>query len=193
MDDHAETGSAEPSSFRDAARRSMAAAHRPGSPLAGPYGRPFHVLVVPVPIGAFVMAFAFDVASKVVEGRPFGRGAAWLVALGIASAVVAAAFGLLDLRRITRNTPAWRTATVHLTTMGLATACYVVSFLLRRADETQYGNGTPAGALALGAVGLVLLGGGVWLGVRLAFGYGVRVSDEDDQLVGHVPLRRSDG
>ena len=146
-------------------------------------------MLVPVPIGAFVMVFAFDVASKVVEGRPFGRAAAWLALLGVISAVVAAVPGLLDLRRLTQGTVARRVATLHLALMVAVTALYLVSFLLRRADDAQYGHGTPVAAMIISTVALAVLALGIWQGTTLVYSYGVRVVDEDDQLIGHLPPR----
>ena len=63
------------------ARRSMGAAHRPALAVSGSYGHPVHPLLVTVPIGAFVATLAFDIASRVVEGRAYGRPAVWLAAL----------------------------------------------------------------------------------------------------------------
>ncbi|PWI10201.1 hypothetical protein DIZ27_14145 [Streptomyces sp. NWU339] len=37
--------------------------------LAGPYGHPFHPILVTVPIGAWVTSLVFDIASHVVS-RP---------------------------------------------------------------------------------------------------------------------------
>ena len=42
----------------------MEAAKRPVTELAGPYGHPFHPILVTVPIGAWVVAFVFDLISR---------------------------------------------------------------------------------------------------------------------------------
>lgn len=175
------------------ARRSMAAAHRPALAVSGPYGHPVHPLLVTVPIGAFVATLAFDVASRVVEGRAYGRPAVWLSAIGIVTGLFASIFGLLDYRRLTGGTPAHKVATTHMLSMGAVLLCFVVGFFFRRADPEQYLDGTPIPALVLSAIGVVVLVVGGWLGGRLAYGFGVRVADEEDQLAGHaiVPPRRS--
>ncbi len=74
----------------------MRQAKRPVSAaLAGPYGHPFHPILVTVPIGAWVAGSVFDIASHVVEDPAFlARGAVWLIALGVLSALAAAAIGL---------------------------------------------------------------------------------------------------
>ncbi|HEV8372012.1 MAG TPA: DUF2231 domain-containing protein [Actinomycetota bacterium] len=42
----------------------LRAAKEPVSSLAGPYGHPFHPVLVTVPIGAWVASFVFDLASR---------------------------------------------------------------------------------------------------------------------------------
>src|SRR3954470_17253462 len=83
--------------------------------LAGPYGHPFHPALVTVPIGAWVASLVFDVISLWSdEPRIFATGSAWLIGVGLAGAVVAASFGLLDLLAIPPATPAFRTALLHM-------------------------------------------------------------------------------
>jgi len=171
---------------REQAIRSTAAAHRPATVLSGPYGHPIHPLLVTVPIGAFVATLAFDVASLAIEGRAYGRPALWLSAIGIVSGLVAAAFGFIDYRRLTKGTRAHAVATRHMVLMDLVLVCFVIGFIVRRADPDQYLNGVPVAALVLSAVGVAILFVGGWLGGRLTYSYGVRVVDEADQLAAHV-------
>src|SRR6184192_2495771 len=91
-------------------------AKQPVSPvLAGPYGHPFHPILVTVPIGAWVTSLIFDVASHVVDDPGFlARGSVWLIAVGVIGAVVAAIFGLLDLLTIPRGTSAFSTGLLHM-------------------------------------------------------------------------------
>lgn len=168
------------------ARRSMAAAHRPGTAVAGPYGHPVHPLLVTIPIGAFVATLAFDIASVAVEGRAYGRPAVWLSAIGIVSALVASLFGFLDFRRLTAGTRAHAVAVRHMILMDVVLVCFIVGFFIRRADSTEYLDGTPMAALVLSAVGVAVLVVGGWLGGKLAYSFGTRVADEQDQLSAHV-------
>lgn len=170
---------------REQAERSLAAAHRPASAVAGPYGRPLHPLAVTIPIGAFVATFAFDVASVAVEGRAFGRPAVWLSAIGVVSGLVAAVFGFVDFQRLTKGTVAHATAVRHMVLMDVVLVCFVIGFFLRRADSEQYLDGTPISALVLSAIGVAVLLVGGWIGGRLAYTHGVRVVDESDQLPAH--------
>jgi len=172
---------------RAAAEKARDAAHRPAMAIAGPYGHPLHPLLVTVPIGAFVATIAFDIASLTVEGRAFGRPASWLAAIGVVSALVAAAFGFADYLRIAKGTPARKLATYHLVLMDVVVVLFIVSFFLRRSDETQYLDGTPIEAFVVALIGLVLLIVGGWLGGKLVYTYGVRVADQEDQLLGYLP------
>ena len=83
--------------------------------LAGPYGHPFHPILVTVPIGAWVCSLVFDIASHIVD-RPgsLTEGSEWLIGIGIVGALAAATIGFLDLVVIPARTPAFRTALVHM-------------------------------------------------------------------------------
>src|SRR5437764_7080027 len=95
-------------SARTAAKRPVSAA------LAGPYGHPFHPILVTVPIGAWVCSLVFDIASHVVASPGFlTQASEWLIAIGIIGAFAAATLGFLDLLAIPSRTPAFRTALVH--------------------------------------------------------------------------------
>ncbi len=50
--------------------------------LAGPYGHPFHPMLVTVPIGAWVASFVFDLASHVSSPAALATGAFWLIGSG---------------------------------------------------------------------------------------------------------------
>ncbi|MFI8912509.1 DUF2231 domain-containing protein [Streptomyces sp. NPDC053513] len=154
--------------------------------LAGPYGHPFHPILVTVPIGAWVTSLVFDVASLVVRDPGFlTRGSMWLIAVGVLGALAAATVGFLDLFAIPPGTPAMRTALVHMTLNLLVTGAYTGGFFWRRAAGTAGSVG--AGMLALSAVSLLVLGVSGFLGGKLAYRYGVRVADEATQADGYVP------
>jgi uncharacterized membrane protein len=82
--------------------------------LAGPYGHPFHPILVTIPLGAWVCSLVFDIAALVGPHAAEARFAAlWLIALGVLGAVAAASIGFLDLLAIPPQTPARRTAVIH--------------------------------------------------------------------------------
>jgi uncharacterized membrane protein len=156
---------------------------QPVTLLAGPYGHPFHPILVTVPIGAWVASFAFDlVSSGAGEPEVFVKGAFWLIGIGIVGALVAAVFGFLDLFAIPTGTPAFRTGLLHMTFNLVVVALFAVSFALRR-DHLDEADST-VGAVVVSAVALAILAVSGWLGGRLAYRYGVRVADDLSQAQG---------
>jgi uncharacterized membrane protein len=159
--------------------------------LAGPYGHPFHPILVTVPIGAWVTSLVFDIASHLVDDPSFlSRGALWLIAIGVLGALAAALVGVLDLLIIPAGTRAFGVALIHMTLNVLVTVAYVAAFLWRNAGDGPSGS-VAAGQLALSAASLVVLGVSGYLGGMLAYHYGVRVADETTQAAGFVHRRHS--
>ncbi|MFF2204169.1 DUF2231 domain-containing protein [Streptomyces sp. NPDC058145] len=157
--------------------------------LAGPYGHPFHPMLVTVPIGAWVTSLVFDIASHVVHRPAFlTQSSQWLIAVGVIGALLAAMVGFLDLFAIPAGTPAFRTALVHMTLNLLVTAAYAVNFLWRHGVHTG-GGSVGTGQLALSALSVAALGVSGFLGGKLAYRYGVRVADETTQAEGYTPHR----
>lgn len=154
--------------------------------LAGPYGHPFHPILVTVPIGAWVSGLVFDIASHVVdEPGSLTEGAEWLIAIGVIGALVAAMVGFLDLFAIPTGTTTFRTGLLHMTLNLTVTGAYVVNFFWRHGS---YRDGDPVsgGQLALAAVSLGVLAVSGYLGGKLAYHYGVRVADERTQATGYA-------
>jgi uncharacterized membrane protein len=158
-------------------------AKRPRTPLAGPYGHPFHPILVTVPIGAWVASLVFDIASRVSDedAEMFAEGAYWLIALGILGALAAAIFGLMDLLTIPRGTAAYKTGLTHMALNLAVVVIFLVNFLVRKSDG--YESVKPL-HLTLTIVALALLGASGWMGGKLAYRYGVRVADETTQAEG---------
>lgn len=157
-------------------------AKHPRSILAGPYGHPFHPILIPIPIGAWIASLVFDLAALLGDQpEVFAQGANWLIGIGIVGALAAAVFGLLDLWAIPRGTKAFTTGLVHMTLNLIVVALYAVNFALRRSQGYDDVSGT---ALVLSLIALGLLGASGWLGGMLAYHYGVRVADEEKQAEG---------
>jgi uncharacterized membrane protein len=152
--------------------------------LAGPYGHPFHPILVTVPIGAWVCSLVFDVGSRFV-GHPgfLNEGSEWLIGIGVLGALVAATVGFLDFLTIPAGTSAYRTALLHMTLNLSITAAYVVNFWWRHGTY-QRPEAVGAGQVALAVVSLGALGVSGFLGGKLAYRYGVRVAHEGVQEEG---------
>ena len=155
-------------------------AKRPRTPLAGPYGHPIHPLLVTVPIGSWVAAFIFDIASKVSDdASAFAEGAYWLIGLGVVAALVAAVFGLMDLFAIPRGTKAFRTGLTHMALNVTTVVLFAISFLVRASGD--YEKPVSPGLIVLSVLAIAILTMSGWLGGRMAYRYGIRVADEDTQ------------
>jgi uncharacterized membrane protein len=166
------------------------AAKEPKTPIAGPYGHPFHPILVTVPIGAFVCSLLFDIFSRTRdEGRMFlVDGAYWLIGIGIVAGLVAAVFGFLDWLAIPRGTPASTTGLTHMTLNVIVLGLYAVNFAWRAGDHLELDK-TRWGQLALSAVALMILAVSGWLGGKLAYRFGVRVADDETQSEGFARHR----
>ena len=163
-------------------------AKRPISPLAGPYGHPFHPILVTIPIGAWVASLVFDIATKVnsAGSTAFVNASYWLIAVGVVGAVLAAVFGLMDLLTIPRSTKALRIGLTHMAINLTVVGIFIGDFFWRHATATgaSVAAKVQTGQLVLSAVaiGLLLISG--FLGGKLAYRYGVRVADEATQAEG---------
>ncbi|MGV0834184.1 DUF2231 domain-containing protein [Mycolicibacterium thermoresistibile] len=168
------------------ARENLEQAKQPVSALlAGPYGHPFHPILVPVPIGAWVCSLIFDIASHLVDRPRFlAQGSAWLIAIGVLGAVAAALIGFLDLIAIPRGTRAFRVGMVHMALNLAVTVAYIVNFAWRHSSYPQETAVAP-GPLVLSALSLVALAVSGYLGGMLAYRFGVRVAGESVQTQGY--------
>jgi uncharacterized membrane protein len=136
-------------------------AKRPVTVAAGPYGHPFHPLLVTVPIGAWVASILFDLASYWAgDAETFVKGAFWLVGIGIVGALVAALFGLLDLLVIPRGTSAFTTGLIHMGLNLTVVALFAVGFALRRGELDQAPVGIAALVVSIVALALLSSPGG---------------------------------
>ena len=153
---------------------------RPRSIIAGPYGHPFHGILVTIPIGSWVASLVFDIAA-LVSGDPetYATGARLLVGIGILGAVLAGIVGLIDLSQLEAGSRARKIALVHMSLNLGVMVLFAISFAVR-GDST----GVSTGGMALEIAGLAVLGASGFLGGELAYRYGVRVADEETQKQG---------
>ncbi|MDQ0577288.1 DUF2231 domain-containing protein [Agromyces albus] len=157
-------------------------AKHPRTVLAGPYGHPFHPILVTIPIGTWIASVVFDGIGLIVDDpTPFALGAQVLIAIGVIGALVAAVFGFLDFSVIPARTPAKRTAVIHMTLNLTATVLFAVNYFVRAASDHDE---VSVVGLVLTVIGLAIIGVSGWLGGKLAYYYGVRVAEERTQAEG---------
>jgi uncharacterized membrane protein len=152
---------------------------RLSSRLAGPAWHPFHPIAVTLPVGAFVSSLVFDVLTRTrAHGLPYlVDGAYWLIGVGLVGAMIAAVFGLMDLRTVARRTRAFRTAVTHLALNAVVVILFGAGYIWRAGDHLELEK-TRWGQLALSSVAVALLVVSAWLGGTLVYRFGVRVADE---------------
>jgi uncharacterized membrane protein len=164
----------------------MGQAKQPVCALAGPYGHPYHPMLVTVPIGAWVASLVFDIASRLVSKPDFlAQGSEWLIAIGLAGALSAAIAGFLDLTAIPPDTAAFRVGRAHMCLNVALMFAYTGNFAWRFRTYVS-GERVGAGLLALSAACVAALAFSGYLGGRLSYRYGVRVAAEGTQAEGFL-------
>jgi uncharacterized membrane protein len=130
-------------------------------------GHPLHAALIPVPVGAWTIGVALDLAEAATGTRRFRRTADLLTAVGLAGALPAAAAGLADWS-LTRGTTK-RVGFVHATLNVAIAGVYGLSLLARARRARDAG-------IALAVTGHVALVLSAWLGGELAYRFGVGVA-----------------
>src|SRR5919202_2187435 len=154
--------------------------HRPGEVLVhGLPGHPLHPPLTDATIGMFVLATALAVIGAAGAIQEAAGKACWLALIGgLVAAVPTAATGFADWLRLEWGSPAWRTATLHLTAMVSAVVLFALAAWLQY-DGYRRGDVETAG-LILSVAGFVALTAGGWLGGTIVFVHGFRVLDRAD-------------
>jgi uncharacterized membrane protein len=152
------------------------------SALAGPAGHPFHAFVVPLPVGAFVSSWIFDILTRLrADGLPYlVDGAFWLIGVGLIGALIAAVFGVIDASSIPRRTAPFSLALRHLVLNVVAAALFLAGYVWRAGDHVELDK-TRWGQLVLSGIAVILLAAAVWFGNALTYRYGRRVVPPADQ------------
>jgi uncharacterized membrane protein len=166
------------------------AGRQPDHVFSGRSRHPLHPFLVHVPIGAWVCSLVFDIASR-FDSTPavLTRGSEWLIGIGILGAAAAAVPGFLDWAAIRPSSAAFRTASTHMAINLSVIFAYAGNFgwRLRHSPGSAPVN---AGLIALSAGCVVALGVSGYLGGKLTYRYGVRVTAADERQVSAGPASR---
>lgn len=156
--------------------------------LRGFTGKPFHPPLTDVPIGAYVLAAAFDVISSVFSGEPWARdlfrAGTYVMVGGAIVGVGAVVTGAMDWWKSTpKGTQVRRTVNAHAITMILVQMLVGITIQLRIAsfDEAS----TPLLIAALTVLIAAIVAAGATIGGSLVFDYGFNVTTAADSPVWH--------
>jgi uncharacterized membrane protein len=135
-------------------------------------GHPIHPMLVPIAIGGFVLSFAFDIVcwiSGAAAPNTWTTVAYYTMLGGIAGALLAAVFGLIDLLSLPAG-PVKSTGVRHMLLNLVVVALFAANAWLRHANPSDLK--IPMG-LSVVAIAMLLVSG--WLGGKLVFEGGVGV------------------
>jgi len=157
--------------------------------LRGWAGKPLHPPLTAIPVGAYVLAAAFDVISYVGQeqewARDFYRAATFALVGGAILSVFTVLTGFWDWLHSTEpGTQARRTANAHAVTMLMVTALVLTGIIVRLVAYDGDTH-TPVFALVLSVASALLVGIGGTIGGTLTYDYGFNVETAGDHPVWH--------
>lgn len=134
-----------------------------------------HPALVHLPIALFPLSLIFDLASWIARRSdwPFVRAAFYCLIAGLATALVAAVFGLVDYTDIRDDHPAKKTATAHLVLNLVAVGLFAAGAGVRYSSLTA--SHTPVVPLVVSIAGVLLLSYSGYLGGVLVYDDGIGV------------------
>jgi uncharacterized membrane protein len=137
-------------------------------------GHPLHPPLTDATIGTYTFATIAAVLSKLGVTETNTTTAWWLALIaGLVLTAPTALTGFADWLDISRGTPLWRTATLHLLVMVSATIVFAVAAGI---GHGNYVDGSiSGGSLVLTLIGFGVLTIGGWLGGANVFVHGMRV------------------
>jgi uncharacterized membrane protein len=135
-------------------------------------GHPVHQMLIPIPVGLFITAAVLDIVAMIAGWRLLTFVSFWNLVIGVAIALIAAVFGLIDWTAIPKGTRAKRVGAVHGGGNVVMVGLFFVAVLLRM-DEPSFA--VTGGALALEVVALLIGTVTVWLGGELVDRHGIGV------------------
>ncbi len=137
-------------------------------------GHPVHQMLIPIPLGLFVVAAAMDIVYAFTQRSTLAVVSFWNIVVGIVAALVAAVFGALDWWRIPPGTRAKRIGILH----GLGNVVLVLLFLIAAVSRFYtYTHAPSTGIVVLEFIALLLAVVTGWLGGELVDRLGVGVAE----------------
>lgn len=136
------------------------------------FGHPVHAMLVHFPLALLGTSLLWDAIALLSGDVTFWAVSFWCVVAGLVGSVPAAVTGFADYAALEKDGSVEATATRHMMLMLAAVSAYVVSAIVRRGPSPPAG-GLLVTALALEAIGALLLVWAAHHGGSLVFGLGV--------------------
>lgn len=137
------------------------------------FGHPIHQMLVPIPIGLLVAGVVLDIVHRVGGAPWIPLLSFWNIALGVAGALLAAVFGLIDWVGIQKGTRAKRVGILHGSGNVLLVLLFGLALFLRLRTPGHVASGV---AFAVELIALTLGAVTAWLGGELVDRFGVGVA-----------------
>jgi uncharacterized membrane protein len=153
---------------------------------------PIHPMIVPIPIGAFFLAFAGDIAHAATADAFWYRFSYVCIGAGLLFAALAAVFGIIEYVGVQMSAPGKKLAGWHARFNVAVILLYGVSFWLRRGDGALGTDRWPL-AMGLAILAFLLLGVSGWLGGNLSYLHKVGVVEDEDPEAREIGLREARG
>ena len=148
-------------------------------------GHPIHPMLIPLPIGMWILSFACDLAFVFGSGDPvWSTVARYSMAGGIIGALAAAVFGFIDLMSLPPEPR--KTGLAHMSINLLVVVLYVINFWVRMRSPDD-----PGGLVWLSLVAILLLVVSGWLGGKMVYLMRVAVSEPGDSARSPSDVRES--
>jgi uncharacterized membrane protein len=140
-------------------------------------GHPIHPMVIGFPIACFVLTFASDLAFYATSNEFWAMASFWLLGIGLITAALAAATGLMEVFGDNRVRTLSATK-AH----GISIVIALLIALYNWYTRFEHGSSAvvPTGAILSGIAVLVLIVAG-WKGGEMVFRHRVGVADPRDE------------
>jgi len=146
---------------------------------------PLHPMLVPIPIGAFLLTLIGDLAYAGTNNTFWYSFSTWTMGIGIIGGLLAALPGLMDYVKVVPAGQAKRQATTHmLLNLGIVTL-FAINLALRLTTTASAGANWWLSLTMTVAGNLALLYSG-WLGGELVYRHRVGIEERASEETGHL-------
>ncbi len=151
---------------------------------------PIHPALVSLPIGAFFLTLAGDIAHTVTGADFWYQFALVCIGAGVLTALLAAIFGFIDYFGVRMSAKAGKLATIHMVMNLGAVVLYGLNFFLRTNGAALHTDRWP---VVFGLELLTFAGLGVsgWIGGNLSYEHKVGVIEWTDPEANDIGQRES--